>query len=524
MSPQPDSTTRRRILIAAGVFVLAAGLIAATARDPGLTWDEAIYFGRAAQYLNWFHGASGDAMGARAVAAAWGAPDHPPLGSLWIAGSFALFGSSCDMITAARLGAAVLFGAVLAVIFLWVAARRGEGTGLLAAGVFLLMPRVFADGHFANLEMMTLLTWLATVAAFERGIESRTWSVLCGVFFGLALLTKINGAFLPFVLVPWGLLFHGRKALRNVLCMALIGPALFLLGWPLLWHFPVAGIKAYLANKTQRMLIPVCYLGTVYRDHVAPWHYPFVMLLATTPLLVLAGAVGGVCSAVRRLRSEWRGASFEALLLWAFAFPVVLLAMPGVPKYDGVRLMLPAYPFLAILAAAGLLAAWERLRALPVIAEGTLRRRIVLGGAAAVAAVWLALPVIVLHPYQLAYYGELAGGPAGARKLGFETTYWGDTFDDKALQFLNEHVPENGSVAFVAFGEFVWRDYLLTGDARRDIQQADFVTDRWDYLVVIPRQGMWDDAVRAWMAANKPVWVNTLPGPGDLPVCLIYKR
>lgn len=517
-----DPATSRRVLLAATLFVVAAGLIAITARDPGLTWDEAIYFGRAAHYLDWFRNFSTDSLGARSAAMTWGAPDHPPLGSVWIAASFAFFGSFCDMITAARLGAAVIFGLVVAVIFLWTSARRGEHAGCVAAALFVLMPRVFADGHFANLEMMTLLLWLATIAAFDLGIESRLWSVLCGVLFGLALLTKINGAFLPIVLVPWGLLFHGRKSLRNILCMGLIGPAIFVAGWPLLWHFPVEGIKAYLANKTQRMLIPVCYLGTVYRDRVAPWHYPFVMLLATTPLIVLAGAFGGVWAAVRRIRASRAG--FDALVLWAFAFPVLLLAMPGVPKYDGVRLMMPACPFLAILAAEGLLAAWEWLRARPGLAATPSRLRTASALAAGFVALWLILPLVALHPYQLAYYGELTGGPAGARRMGFETTYWGDTFDEKALRFLNENVPENGSVAFVAFGEFVWKDYLITGDARRDIQQADFETDRWDYLVVIPRQGMWDDKVRTWVASHEPVWVRRLPGPGDVPVCLIYKR
>ncbi len=507
----------RRALIAAAVFAVAAALIAFTARDPGLTWDEAIYFGRAAQYLRWFQDLSADSFSAVAIARTWAAPDHPPLGSLWIAASFTVFGSFCDMITAARLGAAMLFGLAVAALFLWVAARRDERTGLLAAGLFLLMPRVFADAHFANLEMMTLLLWLLTVAAFERGIESRRWSLLCGLFFGLALLTKINGAFLPLFLAPWGLLFHGRKSLRNLLCMALIGPAVFVLGWPLLWHFPVTGVKAYLLNKTQRMLIPVHYLGTTWRDTPAPWHYPFVMLAATTPLPILAGVAVAAVRALRRARARWRDAAPEALTLAAFALPVLLLAMPGVPKYDGIRLMLPALPFLAAAAAGGLLCLWDRLRASP-------GRKALSAACAGALALWLLLPVLLFHPYQLAYYGELAGGPAGARRLGFETTYWGDTFDGKALQFLNHHVPENGTVAFVAFGEFVWRSYLITGDARADISQADFDRDRWDYLVVIPRQGMWDDRVRELVATREPVWVNTLPAAGGLPLCLIYRR
>jgi hypothetical protein len=299
--------------------------------------------------------------------------------------------------------------------------------------------------------------------------------------------------------------------------MALIGPAVFALGWPLLWHFPVAGVKAYLLNKTQRMLIPVHYLGATWRDTPAPWHYPFVMLAAATPLPILAGAAVAAANALRRARERWRAAAPEALTLAAFAFPVLLLAMPGVPKYDGIRLMLPALPFLAAAAAGGLLCLWDRLRASP-------GRRALAAACAGALTLWLLLPALLFHPYQLAYYGELVGGPAGARRLGFETTYWGDTFDGKALHFLNRHVPENGAVAFVAFGEFVWRSYLITGDARADIAQADFERDRWDYLVVIPRQGMWDDRVRELVAAREPVWVNTLPAAGGLPLCLIYRR
>jgi 4-amino-4-deoxy-L-arabinose transferase-like glycosyltransferase len=523
--PSPAAELRtgtRRLAVLLGALAFFA--VALTARGPGLTWDEAIYFGRAAHYLDWFRELSPESFGAEAIAWTWSARDHPPLGCLWIAGAFALFGPYGGMITAARLGAAVLFGLTVATVFLWSAARRGERNGLLAAGLFLLMPRVFAHAHFANLEMLTLLLWLLTVAAFERGIDSRPWSVLCGVFFGLALLTKINGAFLPVVLVPWGLLFHGRKALRNLLCMALIGPALFFLGWPLLWHFPVSGVKTYLFDKTRRMLIPVCYLGTTYRERFAPWHYPLVMLLATTPLPILAGAAAGIVAALRRLRSRWRGAAGDALLLWAFAFPVLLLALPGVPKYDGIRLMLPAMPFLAILAAEGLLRAWRVGRGPPAPGGTPGHRRALAAAAAALLGLWLLLPLFLLHPYQLAYYGELAGGPAGARRLGLETTYWGDTFDRKALRFLNENVPPDGAVALVGVGEFVWESYVLLGEARGDIRRVDFAAGAWDCLVVIPRQGLWDEQVRAWVASREPVWSTRLPGPGRVPVCLIYRR
>lgn len=520
VSPAPVCS-RPRWWLAAPLGVIAFLAVALTARDPGLTWDEAIYCGRAAHYLNWFQDLSAASFGPEAVAWTWSAHDHPPLGCLWIAGAFVLFGPFCDMLTAARLGAAVLFGLTLAVIFLWAAARRGDRAGLLASALFLLMPRVFAHAHFANLEMLTLLLWLLTVAAFERGIENRVWSVLCGIFFGLALLAKVNGVFLPLVLVPWGLLFHGRRALRNIGCMALLGPALFFLGWPVLWHFPVTGLEAYLLDKTRRMVIPVQYLGRLYRDRFAPWHYPCVMLLATTPLPILVGAAAGTAAAVRRLCARWRAAAGDALLLGAGAFPLLLLAQPGVPKYDGIRLLLPALPFLAMFAADGLLDTWDRCRA--AAGPGQPPRRWP-AAAAALLGLWLLLPVCLFHPHQMAYYGELTGGPAGARRLGLETTYWGDTLDRRALAFLNQHVPADGAVALVAAGEFVWESYVLLGEVRRDIRLVPFQAGGWDYLVVIPRQGLWDEQVHAWVATREPVWSHRLPAPGWVPVCLIYRR
>ena len=507
--------TSRRALRAAAIFLAVAAAISLTARDAGLTWDEAIYCGRAARYADWFGRLSSESFTWPVILKHWWSTDHPPLGSLWIALNMGLFSGATDLITAARIGAGMLFGAAAAALFLWLGSKRGDHAGLVAAAVFVLMPRLFAHGHFANLEMATLLLWLLTVIAFERGIERRGWSVACGALFGLALLTKINALFLPVLLLPWGFLFHGRKALRNAVAMALCGPLIFVAGWPVMWYHPVETLHAYIANKAQRMIIPVYYLGAVYRDRTAPWHYPFVLLLATTPLPVLAAAAVGLRRHIRTLRAKWKESAHEALVIWAFLFPVCLLALPGVPKYDGIRLMLPAYPFLAALAAEGAVAAWDSL--------GRARRS---AGAALVAvlAAWLLLPVVALHPYQLCYYGELVGGPWGAAKLGFETTYWDDTFDARALDYLNKHVPPKGKVAFVAVGDFIWPQYYqrLLGEARPDIREAGFDGD-WDYLVVVPRQGWWTDAERAFINSHQPAWANML-WPGRLPVCMIYKR
>ena len=72
----------------------------------------------------------------------------------------------------------------------------------------------------------------------------------------------------------------------------------------------------------------VWYLGERWTDKSVPWHYPFVMTLATTPLFVSCGF------ALRSLFRSW--SSEEKWLLLTVILPLIVFAIPGVPVYDGV--------------------------------------------------------------------------------------------------------------------------------------------------------------------------------------------
>jgi len=520
MPTQPSPTkSRRTIIIAALIFLVVWGAIAATARGPGLSWDESIYYGFAFNYFHAIQNPPPQPFSQNAITEIWwNGQVHPPLGKVWIASSFLLFGGLFDVISAARIGAGIIFALCAVVLFLWTSKRRGDVAGIIATAAFVLMPRVFAHGHFANLEMLMVLLWLATTVAFERGIHDKRWSVICGVLFGLALLTKINAVFLPIVLGAWGGVFHGRKVFRNLFWMAGLGGIIFFTGWPALWHHPIQRISAYLADKAKRGTIPTYYFGKIYSDPHAPFHYPFAMLLATTPLIVLAPAIYAIRKIIKKLRASWRDEAGNALMLWSFAFPVLLLAMPGVPKYDGIRLMLCAYPFLAALTAEGICAAWPTIQKKFTNPKRAAIRIAVLG------LFWLLIPVILFSPFQLSYYGELAGGPWGAKKLGFETTYWNETLNSSALTWLDKNVPPNGSVALLNVGSMVWQFYPAMGEVRKDITPGSFEDKNWDYLVIIPRQGMLDANIQKFMAQNKPVWTNSLRPFDSPPVCLIYAK
>ena len=191
--------------------------------------------------------------------------------------------------------------------------------------------------------------------------------------------------------------------------------------------------------------------------------------------------------------------------------------------------MLPSLAFLACFSALGAETVWQRVRGRGRSAKGA-------GWAlAAMVSAWLVVPVWALHPYQLCYYNELVGGPWGAHRIGFETTYWNDTVTQEALDFLNAQAPANARVARLAVGDMVWRFHQVlsfrdeeTGKVvsglRRDLRDGDFDGGEWDFLVVCPRRSMLTAEQLAFMAGHRPVWVKHLPPCGRLPICLIYRR
>ncbi|HEY7114095.1 MAG TPA: hypothetical protein VIA45_14280, partial [Thermoanaerobaculia bacterium] len=119
----------------------------------------------------------------------------------------------------------------------------------------------------------------------------------------------------------------------------------------------------------------------------------------STLAFLAAAALGVAGAAVFRLGRD--------AALWLLPAAVLFIASAGSSYNIGIRHLLPAFPFLALAAAAAL----ARLRSA--------------GGrkAAAGAALMVVLPLAAaaetarIHPHELSYFNPLAGGPVGGRKI-----------------------------------------------------------------------------------------------------------
>jgi len=199
-----------------------------------------------------------------------------------------------------------------------------------------------------------------------------------------------------------------------------------LLLWPFLWANPVR--RAVWALK-QMSAIPweekVLYLGKLIPAAHLPWHYNFVWIGLTTPLIVLITFVVGTAILLKKkaggishLPENFSGRGIA--LLW-FGVPLALPILFHSVLFDGWRHHYFVYPATVILSASG----FEEIRRTlfhRVAARSVVQ--LICFGAIGLQVVHL----IKSHPYQDIYFNSLARVIVGRQpdtNHAFDMDYWG---------------------------------------------------------------------------------------------------
>jgi hypothetical protein len=438
-------------------------------------------------------------------------PDHPPLGRYLLGVAHTLvtsFAMPKDWPTpfvaaAARFGSAAAFAVTVLLVGRFATRHYGRPAGLTTAVGLLLTPRVFGHAHLASLETMIGLFYAATVLfvadRWEPGepVPNRA-AILGGLIWGLALLTKVQAILLPVPIAVWALWHWRVRAVPPLAGFGTIGASVFFAGWPWLWFDPVEHVLQYLGRTTDRVSLPVWYLGRVFADRDVPWHYPFVTFAVTVPVgLHALGLVGTFAGE----RPGWKEPA-SRLLLACLAFPMLLFAVPGVAVYDGDRLFLVSFPLWAVLIGRGAGLVWERLRAARSPRFATITVALLFATQV--------YGVVAYRPIYLSYYNLLAGGLAGAERLGFEPTYWGDSVTADLLEAAAEAVPQGGTLAVApVLHQFQLPDLRSQSPAlrSRDIRLVEYRDEgnRADALLVFDRRASLSEPLRTWLETAEPV-------------------
>ena len=421
---------------------------------------------------------------------------HPPFYAL-----LGLFGDVLtpgrNELTRARLGAMMLFAATSGGLYASLARRRGVWSGVLGAGAFALSPQLFAMGHYAHYDAPLTCLWVGSVLAFAEAVipateaviadrRSPRWGpvVLFGILTGAAAGTKLTGWLLPLPFLVWTVLYRERKGVLTLGVGGLVAAATVYAVTPPWWREPWDGLtKFFLSNLTRgkNAPMPVQFLGRVYLspNQSLPWYNTLVWTVAASPVGFLAWALVGSVRAARDRRDR-----FGSLAVISWAFLLILRALPHTPGHDGVRQILPAFGVLAIVAGLG------------VGTRPGLRSKCLIVAAILEAVVSIA----IMMPVPLSYFSPAVGGLPGAARLGFEPTYYWDTFTLEVIDWVNRHTAPDRSIAF-SLTPYSYHYLKQSGQFRPEADPLDR-SRPWQWYLVQNRPGAMTPLDRALVARH----------------------
>lgn len=560
-------------LIAAGLALATFCVLFVNSTGLGLTRDEGYYIDAAEHYADWFRELAknpGRALNDAVISRHYQVNrEHPVLVKNMMALSYLAFapprgyGSSWPprtrggLVRAMRLPADLMSALCVALVFLFGAAVASRRVGLFAALAFILAPRHFFHARLACFDMPITLMWLATVMAYRKAKGSLKWSIMCGLLWGLALAVKLNAFFLPLVLGLHWLIVDGRKLSMSrvglslpriplaFFSMLLLGPVVFLLHWPFLWHATLERLGWYLSFHLNHVNYYWEYLGKLLTDPPFPWAYPFVVTALTLPLpTLLLAAIGFVGLLGRRLgRPVLTGMRVflrlggmqpaalakpreladvdrsDAWLLLLNAFiPLLIIAVPTVPIFGGMKHWLNAMPFACVLAGLAL----ERLiGALPVRKLGRLHltTRRVFAGLGGLVLLPSLLGLLHVGNYGTTYYNELAGGVDGGADLGMQRQYWSNDVSG-VLPWINQNLPRGARLYLHEVNGECYRFFKRDGYLRNDLRMA-WTPETSDYTSYLYHREFVDSEYRVWNLIGNETIAHGLY-LDQVPLALVY--
>ncbi|TGE05495.1 hypothetical protein [Hymenobacter fodinae] len=320
-------------------------------------------------------------------------------------------------------------------------ARRCFGSwkwGLLGALWLVLSPRLFADFFYNDKDAVFMALFAIAMNTGVQFILRPSWSraVWHAMACAATIDVRIMGVLLPvvtLVLLALRVLYgevSWRRALSATLLYLPFTVGLVVLFWPYLWPAPWENFRQAFHNMSVfRWGGTVLYFGKMKAATSLPWHYAFVWMGITTPLLYVIPFLLGLplilTQAVRRLRAGglrlW-GSEQELqdlLFLGLWLAPLLAVIILHSVLYDGWRQLYFVYPAALLVALRGAYAIWHWRPRLPRWAK---RWPQLVGSVAALSMIGTAGQMVEAHPLQNVYFNLLAGDDVVHR---FEMDYWG---------------------------------------------------------------------------------------------------
>ena len=414
----------------------------ATLSDYGITWDEPIYMEATLKIKQWLGLGLTEKLNPEVIDQYWKTDPRRnvhPSGLKWfyIIAQKAIFWEQDPYKQNGFLN--TLFFSMTVIIFLNWWDKNAFGRHLAYVLILLTIPRFFAHIHFPATDIPMTSFLLLFIVCLDRMLLGRGFW-LAGIIFGILVSIKFTSLLLVFPIFLAMTVGH-RDRLKTVLIqlslVCLTGLVFFYIINPDYWYSPLSRSIEFLTQTlTRKSWTPVTlFFNGHYYSYRGPYHYPFTIFLITTPILHMVLLLTGVITCILN-KSLFK--NFKTFLLFiGLATPFVILSLPMSPAHDGIRYLLPAFPFAICFMVLGLEKLWLFIK--DQSSTGFLK----VFSRYAASVVMLFLFAIDIYgparfpPFELSYYNKLIGGIPGAYRKGFETTYWWEIMNHDVIEQLN---------------------------------------------------------------------------------------
>lgn len=352
-------------------------------------------------------------------------------------------------------GCMALYGIVYELIY-------SKKTALFTFLMYYLTPRIFAEGHYNNKDIIFLTFGIITLYFAIRYIKSRS--------FGWGFCFACAAAFMTNIKIP-GLWFFAapgiaylcsgfwerkldRRRMMEGFGVILSYFVIFTVITPAFLSGGADYIEYCLTNATSfaRWFGVVVYAGktvNIPKEQLPPDYLP-LNILYTTPLVILLLSLIGHVKAVAAIVRKEKGAALYGMVLVLYLVPFgYALANRNLIAYNGWRHFYFLYGGIAIFMAAGCHTIFR-----------ILKRRWLTYGFCGCVLVYLLYLIIAGHPYQYAYINILARRPA---EMDWQLDYW-DMGALQALDRLYSSKDRNQALELSVAGEDTINQYMLYDD------------------------------------------------------------
>lgn len=322
-------------------------------------------------------------------------------------------------------------------------------------------PLFFGESHL-NIKDPPLSAFFGlTLLTFYLGITKNSWKLITAsaILFGLSISIKFNVVFLPFIIIPWFLIYSTKvffekkiKSLSNlrkliplrtlisILLYPLIAALTFYLLWPFLWPDPINNFLKILGYYKQIGIGTPSELGEYI---IKGWNtYPLIWIVYTTPIAILVLTIIGIVGSIYDL--IFRHKHLSVLLLLWLVIPILRVSYPGTSIYGGVRQIMEYIPALAVLAGVGAYYIINFARVFRPTVITYLFGLIIM-----VSMMFTVYEVASIHPNENVYFNQLIGGLSGAKEK--DIPYWGNSYGNVYLQgimWLNANTEPGAKLGF----------------------------------------------------------------------------